>query len=307
METRIQYVLVGLFVLVLGSAGIGISLWLAFGDFSSDHKTYKLYMTESVSGLYVDAPVKYRGVEIGKVTRLGLDPVDPQRVAVLLSISPEVPIRTDTIATLNVQGLTGIASIELSGGSVSAPLLEKRTGENYPVIKTGPSLFRRFDAAISELIGNLNQVADDLHTLMSPDNRENMGEILANMAEVTAAFSAQRDELEQGLENFARFANGAAAAGESLPELLNSVTDGAQSVQAMADEFRAMGGAIRKQMEMGGDAVERLSVDTVPEVQRLVGELQGLSNSLQSLAEGLERDPSQLLYGPSPNRKGPGE
>lgn len=307
METRIQYVLVGLFVLVLGSAGIGISLWLAFGDFTSDYKTYKLYMTESVSGLYVDAPVKYRGVEVGKVTELKLDPIDPQRVAVLLSIAPEVPIRVDTIATLNVQGLTGIASIELSGGSANAPLLEKRTGEQYPVIRTGPSLFRRFDTAISELINNLNQVASDMHILMSPDNRTRVAEILEHMAEVSAAFSAQRDELERGIQSFSRFADGAATASENLPQVLTSVADSAQSVQAMADEFRAMGGTLRKQMELGGDAVERLSVDTVPEVQRLVGELQGLSNSLQSLAEGLERDPSQILYGPTQGQPGPGE
>lgn len=307
METRVQYVLVGIFVLVLGAAGVGISLWLAFGDFSADYRTYKLYMTESVSGLYVDAPVKYRGVEIGKVTELGLDPIDPQRVIVLLDIAPDVPIRVDTIATLNVQGLTGIASIELSGGSVSSPLLEARTGEHYPVIKTGPSLFRRFDTAISELISNLNQVAGDLHTFMSADNRMRIAEILQHMADVTAAFSAQRAELEKGIASFSRFADGAAQASDNLPELLSSVSEGAESVQAMANEFRGMASALRKQMELGGDAVQRLSVDTVPEVQRLVGELQGLSSSLQSLAEGLERDPSQLLYGPSQHQKGPGE
>lgn len=307
METRVQYVLVGLFVLVLGAAGIGISLWLAFGDISQQYKTYKVYMTESVSGLYVDAPVKYRGVEIGKVTRLDLDPVNPQRVAVWLDIKPEVPIRVDTVATLNVQGLTGIASIELSGGSPESPLLEKRTGENYPVIRTGPSLFRRFDTAISELIRNLNQVTADLHVLMGAENRIRITEILDNTAKVTSLFSDQRQQLEQGITGFARFSSDLATAGQDLPSLMAAVTESAESVRRMAEEYRAMGNALKQQMEVGGDAIQRLSVDTVPEMQRSMVELQSLINSLQQLADGLEQDPSQLLYGPSRLQKGPGE
>lgn len=307
METRIQYVLVGIFVLVLGSAGIGISLWLAFGDFAKDYRIYQLNMTESVSGLYVDSPVKYRGVEVGKVSRLNLDPANPEQVIVLLEIEPAIPIHEDTIATLKVQGLTGIASVELSGGTAESPLLKARPGEKHPVIQTGPSLFSRFDATITELIGNLNLVAHDLHALMEPTNRENVRKLLANMADVTAAFSAQRNELEQGIADFSRFSGQAAEIGDSLPELLDKLGGSAEQFRAMAEEFTAAGRALRSQVEMSGDAVQRLSVDTVPEVQRLVGELESLSSSMQQLADRLERDPSQIIYGPAPVPRGPGE
>jgi len=124
MEKKINHAMVGVFVIALGATWLAISLWLALGDFSTPYITYRVNMDESVSGLYLEAPVKYRGVEIGKVASIELNPAVPSQVQLLLDIELDVPIKEDTIAVLAVQGITGIAFVDLMGGSLSSPPLD---------------------------------------------------------------------------------------------------------------------------------------------------------------------------------------
>ncbi|MDP2707564.1 MAG: MlaD family protein, partial [Burkholderiales bacterium] len=105
-----NYALVGAFVLVLGAVLIAGVLWLASGG--AYHKKYDLYlaiMDESVAGLNLNAPVKYNGVDVGKVRQIQLDTVNPERVNLLFAIERGTPIKEDTVAVLKIQGLTGIA------------------------------------------------------------------------------------------------------------------------------------------------------------------------------------------------------
>ena len=305
METRINYVLVGLFVILLGAAGIGLSLWLAFGDFAQEYRLYRVYMTESVSGLYVDAPVRYRGVEVGKVRELNLDPANPQRVELLLAVRPDVP--TDTVATLSVQGLTGIASIELSGGSPEAPPLAATPGEPYPVIPTGPSLFSRLDDTVSELIGNLNVVSRDLHALLNPDNRERIGNILAHVEAVTGTLADNRQQIEKGLAEGAQLLAEARQATAAVPDLLARVEAAAAGLEAMAADFRQTSGELRRQVAQGGQAVSAVTGSLAPELSLLIGELRRLAGDLRRLAGQIEEEPARLLYGNTPEPPGPGE
>ncbi len=307
METRINYVLVGLFVILLGAAGIGISLWLAFGDFAQEYRLYRVYMTESVSGLYVDAPVRYRGVEVGKVRELNLDPANPQRVELLLALRPDVPIRTDTVATLSVQGLTGIASIELSGGSPEAPPLTETPGEPYPVIPTGPSLFSRLDDTVSELIGNLNVVSHDLHALLNPDNRARIGNILAHVESVTGALADSRQQIEQGLAEGARLLAEARQATAAVPDLLARVEAAAAGLEAMAADFRQTSQVLRHQVAQGGQAVTTVTGSLAPDLSLLIDELRRLAGDLRRVAEQVEAQPARLIYGNALEPPGPGE
>lgn len=307
METRVQYVLVGLFVIVFSAAGVGISLWLAFGDIASDYRTYQIHMTESVSGLYRDAPVRYHGVEVGKVRKLELDPINPERVIVTVDVEKDVPIRVDTVATLKVQGLTGIASIELSGGKVSSPLLTEKPGQEYPVIDTGPSLFSRLDNTVSELAGNLNQVAKDVHLLLNEDNRAAFSATVHNMAALSDTLAQQRQSLESGMQDAARFFAQAAEAGKAFPQLVGQVHDSAQALESMAENFATTSQALRQQIEVSGEGVNQVTDQLVPQFNLLLQDLRQMSENMQRLAESLEENPSQLIYGEPRRAPGPGE
>ena len=119
-----NYTLVGAFVIVLAAVLIGGLLWIASGGALRKH--YDLFTAieeESVAGLNLNAPVKYNGVEVGKVRDIQLDPADPQRVQLTFAIERGTPVKVDTVAVLKTQGLTGIAYVELAGGSRTAALL----------------------------------------------------------------------------------------------------------------------------------------------------------------------------------------
>ena len=130
MEPRVNYFLAGIFVLVLGAAMVAGLLWLSVGTSTRDYDKYYVYMTESVAGLNTDAPVKFQGVDVGRVIDIRLDPKNPERVRLVLAIEKGTPIKEDTIAVLGFQGLTGIAHLNLTGHiSGESPPLKANPGE----------------------------------------------------------------------------------------------------------------------------------------------------------------------------------
>lgn len=160
MEEKVNFAVVGVFVLVLGTVFIGVVLWLSGGKaYSRSYEIYRIYMEESVSGLNLNAPVRYRGVEVGRVKKIALTPGNVEKVQITLSIEKDTPVKTDTVAILQTQGLTGIAYVELQGGSRDAPALEAQAGEIYPVINTGPSLRMRLEDSLVDAARILKNVA----------------------------------------------------------------------------------------------------------------------------------------------------
>ena len=307
MEPRVHYVIVGIFVLLLGSAAVALSLWLAFGHIGYEMRSYRVYMSDSVSGLFLDAPVKYRGVQIGRLRELVLEPEHLDRVRLTLDIDASVPIKEDTVATLVFQGVTGIASIDLSGGSRDSPELKVAPGERYPVIQAGPSLMTRLDAAVTELMENLNRAARDLHQLLASDTRGRLDQIVENIDALAATLAERRGDLGTGIESFAEFSRHAAAAGTELPALVERVDRALASLETLAEDLSLASRDVQDQLQAGSDSLQVLGGRTLPEVDALLAEMRQLTAGFQRLSERLEEDPRALLFGPRLDTLGPGE
>lgn len=188
MEEKVNLAVVGAFVLILGTALIGAVLWLSSGQtVGTAYDIYQCYMQESVSGLNLNAPVRYHGVDVGRVRNIALAPGNVEQVQLTLAIKRGTPVKTDTVAILQTQGLTGIAYVDLAGGSRNAPALEAREGEPYPVIGTGPSLMVRLDTSLidaAQTLKNLARLSEELPQLAkriehSADVFDNMSNELA--------------------------------------------------------------------------------------------------------------------------------
>lgn len=307
MEKRINYALVGLFVIVLGAAWLAISLWLALGDFATQYTTYRVYMNESVSGLYLDAPVKYRGVEIGKVREIELNPDVPGQVQLRLDIESGVPIKQDTVAVLTVQGLTGIAFVDLTGGSLESPPLQAGEDEFYPVIKSAPSLFTRLDTQGTELITNLNVIADSLAELMYTGGQESLRDILQNVSDITGAVARHHEEIEQSVVNASQLLENSARASKQFESTLVQFRETAAAVEVMADNLAVATANINRHVGVEGSGMEGFSQQTLPELGALISELRRLAGTLQDMGRKFEEDPRVLLYGPELEAPGPGE
>jgi phospholipid/cholesterol/gamma-HCH transport system substrate-binding protein len=307
MGKRLSNALVGLFVIVLGLVWMGVTLWLALGDYRTQYTTYRVYLDESVSGLYLDAPVKYRGVDVGKVTGIALNPEVPDQVELTLDVASTTPIREDTLAELDVQGLTGIAFVELKGGSLEAPVLEAREGQEYPVIRSAPSFFERLDMSGTELMGNLNVLVSNLARLLDADGRQSLRQIIANVDAVTGTLAARKAEIGRMVADSAGMADSGARAAARLEPLLDQLEETARSFEVMADKVALASESINSYVVSSGSGVQAFSRQTLPELGALIGELRTLTDTLRGVSEKLEDDPRALLYGRELEVPGPGE
>ncbi|MGH8553147.1 MAG: MlaD family protein, partial [Methylococcales bacterium] len=166
MDTKINYTLVGLFVLILGACVVAAIIWLGSRGTQKNYAIYEVHVHESVAGLNAGAPVKYRGVDVGQVRSIELDKKNPEQVKVLLNIEVGTPIKADTEAVLSRQGLTGIAYVDLAGGSQLAPALTAVPGQRYPLIRAGQSLLLRIDTAVSATQAELFEVTNEVKKVL---------------------------------------------------------------------------------------------------------------------------------------------
>jgi phospholipid/cholesterol/gamma-HCH transport system substrate-binding protein len=128
METDKHYFIEGLFIIGVSVAAAFFAIWLV-GTGHRDDVLYRIHFGESVSGLSIGDPVKFRGVDVGTVKAIALDPADPRLVQVDIHLRKETPVKTDTKATLKLKGITGVVFVELNGGSPNAPTLLASTRE----------------------------------------------------------------------------------------------------------------------------------------------------------------------------------
>jgi phospholipid/cholesterol/gamma-HCH transport system substrate-binding protein len=308
MEDKVNYALVGAFVLALGAVLIAGVLWLAAGTFGQKrYETYEAIIQESVSGLNIDAPVKYLGVDVGKVREIRLDPKNPQHVQLFLAIERGTPVKQDTEAVLRTQGLTGIAYVELSGGGVDTPLLVAPPDGGLPTIRSKPSLSARIENVVTTVLTDLDRTSTSLNAVLDEENRTRFKKMLADTAELTRTLAAQKDALGAGIANASRAATSLAQASEQVAPLIARVNTAADAVEKMADDVSRASADASRTLDRAEGGIKQLSNESLPELDRLLAELNVLASSLRRLSERTERDPSSLLLGNRSPSAGPGE
>jgi len=318
METRVKYVVVGLFVVLLGAASVAIFLWLSKGLERTTYTRYLAFFRESVSGLNINAPVKFRGVDVGRVRDIVINPKNVEEVRLTLEIVQGTPVKTDTVATLRVQGLTGLAFVDLSGGSQAAPLLKVKPGAPYPVIQTGPSLLFRLDSDVTTLITGVNAFTEDARAVIDEENRRNLRQILGDLAVLTQTLAKRSETVDEGvlrgaeaMQNISRITE---QLHDRLPVLLDNVASATASLRGTAVTIDAAGLEVARAGRELGDMtkenrpnIERFTRQSLPEFGMLVTELRRLTLQLQRLARQLEQEPNSAIFGRPPVPPGPGE
>jgi len=229
VESRVNYTLVGIFVLLLSAAGIIIPLWLSASLNQEQYKTYMVYMNESVDGLSANAPVNYNGVNVGFVKNIALNPQNTEQVQLKLNIKEGTPITTNTTATLQSQGVTGFAYVGLNGGSVNgAKTLMAKPGEPYPIIKSTPSIRVRLDTALTQLMGNLTTISKQLNELLTPRNQKLVGSILNNTNNLTMELTSQVQALQSTLSTL----------NQNLPSTVTQMQGVLSNMQSITNEIK---------------------------------------------------------------------
>jgi len=308
MEDKVNYTAVGAFVLVLGAALLAGVLWLAAGlGRRQAVDPYQAFIQESVAGLNVEAPVKYLGVDVGKVSRIEVDPGNPRQVRLRFLVARGTPIMRDTVAVLKSQGLTGIAYVELSGGSAGAQPLRPGAEGEVPTIPFKPSLSARLENVLTSVLANVDRVSNNLNAVFDADNRAALKGLLADSAALAGALAAQRTTLAAGITDAARAAHLAAGAGAQLGPALDRIAAASLAVQRMADAAGAASARVGQAADTAASGVQQLGSEALPGFNQLTAELSELSASLRRLSEQTTGSPSSLLLGSPATPPGPGE
>jgi phospholipid/cholesterol/gamma-HCH transport system substrate-binding protein len=308
MEAKVNFAAVGAFVIVLTVAMIAGVLWLSSGKYYRKvYDTYATYMTESVAGLIPNAPVRYRGVEVGRVRRISLAPGNVEHVEVILDIERGTPVKEDTVAILASQGLTGIAFVDLTAGGKDSPPLAARPGEPYPVIASAPSFMGRLETALPVLLTNLGRVSDNLNALLDDDNRRAVRATLADLAVLSRTLAARAPTIDATLASTARTMDNAARLTADLPQLVRRIERTADAFDRMAAEVASAGASARGTLDGAHAGIAEINASTLPEIRALAAELRGLTATLQRVAEEVDRNPGVLVQGRKPVKRGPGE
>ncbi len=308
MESKVNYAVVGAFVLAFGAALIAGVLWLAVGGNSKkQYAPYQAIVKESVAGLSIDAPVKYLGVDVGKVSAIGIDPENTQQVLLKFLIYRGTPIKQDTEAVLKSQGLTGIAYVEINGGSADSPVLIATEAEPVPTIRSRPSLSARLENVATSVLGNLDKMTTNLNAMLDDGNRLALKTSLADTASLMRMLAGQREALNASISDAARIARNTARASEKFSPAMDRVTASINAIEKMAQVVSRAGEGAGRTVDAAETSIKQLSTETLPELERLLVELNQLAPSLRRLIEQTERSPTSLLLGGSRVPMGPGE
>lgn len=292
VESKINYTFVGLFVVLLTAGLILSAYWLGKHGGQEEYVPYLVYMTESVAGLSTDASVKYKGVNVGTVKQLGINPQNSEEVVLHLQIVHGTPIKTDTIAQLKSFGITGLAFIELSGGSNDAPLLES-SGDTIPVIPSIPSTFTQMYGSLEQLVQQSTRAMVKFDRILNEDNLANITGILAETKLLVSDVRTQLKGVQHLIDHGVVMEQQATRAFEKVAEASASIQTAAQGLEA---SYTDLGLNLRQDVQQSLELFNQLLYD----LDLLVGDLQRATQAIQA-------SPSDLLFKRSQPKPGPGE
>lgn len=218
METKANYTLIGAFT-IAGFVGIlGFVLWFAKINLDRQYAYYDVYFPD-VSGLGPASGVRFAGLLVGRVVDMELAPDNPLPVRVRLEVEPDTPIRTDSIAALELQGVTGMSLVAISAGSGRAPLLRDTDAPGVPVIGSSRSALQTLSDEGPQIIARLSEVAEQLTQILGPENQSRVSAILDNVERSSSNLDQALADVATATQAISQAADGIATFGTQMDNL----------------------------------------------------------------------------------------
>ncbi|MFY9623491.1 MAG: MlaD family protein [Rhodoplanes sp.] len=272
METRANYILVGLFALAVIAGGFGFVYCFNSPSSGPERKRYEVVFDGTVSGLKPGGWVLFNGLRVGEVASLRIDPDAPRQVIAVIYVDKDVVLRQDTGVGLEFQGLTGFATIALRGGSPTAPALD-------------PPILRADLASTQDLSSAARSVLRRLDTVVS-ENETSVRTSLKNLEVFTGTLANNADRIERIIANAEGVVGGADAK-------LNDIAEAARSVRSLADN-------LDKNVSEVSTGLARFSNSGLREWEKLAVDGRRAILTLEQAVKNIDQNPSRLLFGGAP-------
>lgn len=308
MENKAHAFAAGVFVVAVAALLVLLAAWLSRD--TGERDTYEISTRETVSGLQSQAAVRYRGVDVGKVSALGFDPKTVGNVLIRLEVDHEAPINTDTFAQLSYQGVTGLAFVQLDDSGKSATRLTPNNA-NPPRIPLKPSLLSKLASRGEVILDEVEKAVGRVNIVLSDANQLKLSSMLENLG--TAAGDAS--QLAKRLDN---------TVAKSVDPAIADARITMKSLQGTADEVGKtaadFGKTARRLNEKDGPidriaegtealshAADSFNASTLPRVNRVTEDASRAVRQLGRAANSIRDNPQSLIYGNGPVDPGPGE
>ncbi|MEA3491261.1 MAG: MlaD family protein [Campylobacterota bacterium] len=307
MYSKVNYTIIGIFVILFTAGMIFFAFWLGNTSFKQDHDLYMLRMKDSVSGLSKDSGVKLKGVDVGTVSDIRVNPKNIEEVEIILKINRGIPIKEDMRGVISMFGLTGLSYIEITGGTNSAKRLQSVDGE-IPLLKAGRSFLGNLEERFEKLSIKFITILERGEKLLSDDNLKNFSALLDNTNRlalkgvgVEDKMISALDEAEVTLKEFrVSFAKLSKDYDRLAVDLHKDIKPSMKKFDRMTESINSLVTQMEKTVNRGDYNMDKIMKPTVNDMRDLTAQLSALTRELR-------RSPSDILYKSRKPRRGPGE
>lgn len=311
MENKSHALAAGAFVLLMLALLVGLALWLTRD--TQSQRIYELSSAQAITGLQPQATVRFKGVNVGKVSAIGFDPLEPGNVLIRIAVDDQAPITQSTFATLGFQGVTGLAFIQLDDSGTSKVAL--RFDVEPPArIPMRPGLLAELSDRGLRILGQLEETTQRVNTLLGDDNQKTVIGAIDNIGQAARGLQQFSDRTGQLLGPLVQDAT---ATLKTMQATSDRVGDSADEARASARAFRtvtermnAPGGTLDQLSQGVGTldaSAQTLNTVTLPHLNRALGDTARMTRQVGRAAANVSDNPQALFLGNSPVAPGPGE
>ncbi|MCI5067575.1 MlaD family protein [Acidovorax sp.] len=315
MENKSHALAAGIFVLVVAAMLAGLAIWLTRDN--ANYEQYELSTKDGVSGLQPQAAVRYKGVAVGKVTRIGFDPQVTGNVLIRIAVNEQAPISPTTFAVLGYQGVTGLAHVQLDDADKPYPELPPGPS-GLPRLPLKASPFGKLAEQAPAILTQVEEATRRINQVLGDGNQQKLSEALSNIAQAAGSVNtltqrldttvAQR--LDPALAALPPLATDARKTLQALQQAGTSVSALAADVSKTTQRLGAEGGPI-DQITIGTQslarAADQFSTTTLPRLNRAADDTSRAARTLSRTAGGVSDNPQLFIYGSGRIPPGPGE
>jgi phospholipid/cholesterol/gamma-HCH transport system substrate-binding protein len=300
MEKNANYALVGLSSLILFIGLVIFVVWLARLRINAEYDLYDILFQGPINGLSQGGEVRFNGIKVGEVTKIALDRTNPSRVIARARVTSDVPIRVDSYATLEPQGITGVNYVQITAGTSSKPLLKDTVPKGtIPILRSQRSALSDLLQGGGTVLTRTIEALDRVNRVLSDQNIKTFSTTLSDTEAVTAELKKRKDiiaDAQKALQDAdvaIQQVNELAKSGQQLVDgdgkrSLKNIADAAEEAKAAAHEVR---GLVDKLQGPAGDFAQ----NGLPQVTAAVIQLRSAAQALERLVNEIEASPTGTL------------
>ncbi len=292
MEPKARFAVVGIFVVTISIVFIAILLWIIGIKSAKEYDCYIVRTSNSASGLHKDSSVRYKGVDIGKVSNIEINRQNPEYIDIYIRVRKGLPVTKQTKARISSNGLTGISYINLIGANRNGILIKQYSNMKCPIIKAVPTTLEKLSVSAPEMIANINKILTKINNIMDKKSLDYVHKTLKNTYEASKHIESISISIEKISYN--------------LNELINKISTNSTNINETLKFVDNLTSNINKLVLDNKNNIKNFTSSGLENINNTAVDLDSTLQQLKNLLVEIKQHPSILIKGKE-IKKGPGE